>query len=57
MNEQLKYKITYGYNVTKKEVEVYAFNITEAIQIAGKVMNNEVGLSRITKVEQINEDR
>lgn len=53
MNEQLKYRVTYGYNVTRKEVEVYAFDIVEAIRIANKIVNIEVGLQRISKVEQI----
>lgn len=53
MNEQLKYRVTYGYNVTKKEIEVYAFDVIEAIAIANKVMKSEPNLQRISKVEQI----
>lgn len=55
MNNQLKYKVTYGYNVTKKEIEVYAFDIVEAIEIANRVMQSEPNLPRISEVKQIND--
>lgn len=57
MNNQLKYKVTYGYNVTKKEVEVYAFDIIEAVAVANKVMQSEPNLQRISEVKQINDNR
>lgn len=53
MNNQLKYKVTYGYNVTKIEVEVYAFDIIEAIEISKRVMQAQPNLPRISEVKQI----
>lgn len=52
MKYQLKYKVTYGIGVQTHEVEVYAFDIIEAIEIANKIYQN-VESRRISKVEQI----
>lgn len=54
---QLKYKVTYGHDhssaISQGEVEVWAFNILEAIEIANKIMEKKPGKSQITKVEQV----
>ena len=54
MNNQLKYKVTYGFDPQHKEVEVYAFTLLEAIQIARKV-NQDVSRTTVVKVEQFKE--
>ena len=53
MDDQLKYKVTYGFAPQHKEVEVYAFTLLEAIEVATKVMSLESGLPRLTRVEQV----
>ena len=53
MNNQLKYKVTYGHSVEAKTVEVYAFNLFEALEIANKVTSGDVGRKAMTRAEQI----
>ena len=56
MKQQLKYKITYGNKGdtahAQGEVEVYAFDIIQAINFAQQ-MENTVGNKNITMVERL----
>ena len=54
MDDQLKYKVTYGFAPQHKEAEVYAFTLLEAIQIANRI-ESDIARKKMTKVEQISD--
>lgn len=53
MKQQLKYEVTYGMGHSSKKVEVWAFNVCDAVSISEEIMVAEPRRGKITKVEQI----
>lgn len=53
MKQQKHYKLTYGHNFNTQVLEVWAFDILQAIQFGAEMVKQDAIQYELTKVEQV----